>query len=605
MAKLPVCILLTALLTNVVYGSSGKLLHTFKYPPGGTVVVGRMVSDAGGNLYGTTIVGGTNNLGVVFELSDSGGGKATETVLHTFTGPDGANPSGGLIMDNAGNLYGTTQYGGSQNCSGGCGVIFELTRSQDGWSETTIYQFGQSGGYLPSGALVLDANGNLYGVAAGGKLSGGLIFELSPANGKWNYSLVYEFDWESQAAYPRGPLTFDKAGNLYGTTGPVNNDFGGDNGTVFELTPGPSGWNLALLHVFNSGDPSELNGGLLLDRQGNVYGTSQRGGARGHGTVFKVTHGNQGWIEHIIHSFRGTDGSQPASGLVADSAGNLYGTTQYGGDPCDNNSDGCGVVFRMSHNSGRWTGNVLHKFKGGDDGSNPIAALSIDAAGNVYGATIGQNGDGTAFQLTQRPDGGVKETVIHHFADTDGQSPYGTMTFDPAGNLYTTTFYGGHHNSGAVIELTKTPSGSWKEDVIFSFDGGPGGLTPAGSLLLDADGNLFGTTYQGGSNNCLCGLVFELTPSHDGWKENVLYTFLGGNDGNGSSGGLVEDAEGNLYGTTGRGGVYNSGTVYQLSQGQDGWTKTIIHSFQGGNGDGANPAAGLTQDAAGNLYGTT
>jgi len=607
MTKFPFRILVIVLLVNVAHGSSGKVLHTFKYPPGGTLAEGRMISDAAGNLYGTTAAGGTNNLGVVFELSNRGGGRATETVLHTFTGPDGAKPTGGVVMDSAGNLFGTTQFGGSPNCQGGgCGVIFELTHSQNGWSESILYQFSQSSSQ-PSGELIFDANGNLYGTAGGGKLGGGVVFELSPANGKWNYTLIYEFDWESQAVGPLAPLTFDEAGNLYGTTGFVRNDNGGDDGTVFKLTPGPAGWNLTVLHVFYS-DLPEPNAGLVLDRQGNLYGTTQGGGTENQGTIFRITRGT--WAVRILYSFRGTNGSQPLKGLVADSSGNLYGTTWKGGDPCDVNSYGCGVVFRLSHNSGRWSGGVLHKFSGGNDGSNPGAALTVDGAGNIYGTTIGpsQNGVGTAFRLTQTPDGGVKETVIHYFADTDGQSPYGSMTVGPSGTLYATTQYGGDRNSGAVVELTKTPSGSWKESVIFSFEGGLGGYVPAGSLLLDPNGNLFGTTFYGGHNDYYCGgscgVVFELTPSPDGWKESVLYTFLGGSDGR-SGGGLVEDVEGNLYGTTGGGGSYNSGTVYQLSLGANGWTKTIIYSFRGGNGDGAGPFAGLTQDAAGNLYGTT
>ncbi len=309
--------------------------------------------------------------------------------------------------------------------------------------------------------------------------------------------------------------------------------------------------------------------------------------------------------EKVLHSFNsnGTDGIHPQALLIFDAAGNLYGTTSQGG------SSSAGMVFELTPaGGGTWTEKVLYSFHGGADGSSPRAGLIFDAAGNLYGTTYngGTNFAGTVFELTPAGGGTWTEKVLLSFGnDVDGSNPQGELIFDGAGNLYATTKNGGGPNdAGTVFELTPAGGGTWTEKVLYSFSGGADGSDPFGGLIFDAAGNLYGTTYQGGSSRV--GTAFELTPAAGGtWTEHVLHNFGTGTDGSGPQAGLTFDGAGNLYGTTNGGGTYNHGTVFELMPAGGGnWTESVAHSF--GNGtDGAAPAAGLLLDGAGNLYGTT
>jgi uncharacterized repeat protein (TIGR03803 family) len=606
------------LIANITQAESGrKLLHAFEFSRGGNTPLAPMIFDTAGNLYGTTYDGGPSNLGVVFELSSGLDGRVQETVLHAFTGPDGANPRGNLVIDAAGNLYGTTESGGSTGCVSftglSCGVVFQLAHSEKGWTETVLHSFTENynhDGYQPFGGLVSDAKGNLYGATQGGGSfgEGGTVFELTLTQGVWSYSVIYDFGNQDLAAGPTAPLAIDANGNLYGT---ASGDDRENWGAVFELTQTPVGWNETLLYVFTGvQDGGGPGGSLVIDNAGNLYGTAAYGGANEYGVVFKLTPlSGGGWTESVLHSFQGADGRQPSGGLIADASGTLYGTTYLGGDPCDILGYGCGTVFRLNL-SGL---TVLHRFTGGNDAEYPIAPLTIDAAGNLYGTTEGDYQFSTAFQLAPMPDGGVKETVIHTFADADGQVPQGTLSLDMLGNPYGTTELGGSHSVGSVFELARSLSGAWTEKVIYSFTGEPGGnnpraggAEPTGGLLFDTAGNIFGTAFAGGNPTCqgqTCGTVFELTPTSGGWTETTLYAFKGGSDGGYPNGGLVSDSEGNLFGTSG-GGAYGYGTVFELTPGLNGWTETVIYAFRG-QGDGVRPLAGLIFDGSGNLYGTT
>ncbi len=291
--------------------------------------------------------------------------------------------------------------------------------------------------------------------------------------------------------------------------------------------------------------------------------------------------------EQVLHSFTGgTDGAYPEAGLVRDAAGNLYGTTAHGG------AYGYGTVFRVSASG---TETVLHSFTyNGTDGVDPEAGLVRDTAGNLYGTTAqgGAYTYGTVFEVSASGT----ETVLHSFTGgADGASPYAGLVRDAAGNLYGTTVSGGAYNYGTVFEV----SASGTETVLHSFTGGTDGRNPGAGLVRDAAGNLYGTTAYGGSYSN--GTVFEVSASG---TETVLHSFTGGTDGAypGEGGpGLVRDAAGNLYGTTGEGGAYNYGTVFEVSASG---AETVLYSFTGG-AYGEYPAAGLVRDAAGNLYGTT
>lgn len=373
-------------------------------------------------------------------------------------------------------------------------------------------------------------------------------------------------------AEPFAGLVFDSAGNLYGTT-----EGGGAAGTVFELMPGADGnWTETVLHSFGNGsDGAGPQAGLVLDADGNLYGTTYYGGAYDSGIVFKLAPGPKGvWTETILHSFgKGTDGALPVvAGLVFDTAGNLYGTTEAGG------VYGVGAVFRLTPGAdGSWKESVLHSFNpNGKDGVYPEAGLTFDAAGNLYSTTASggaYNYYGTVFELSPRAGGQWTEKVIYSFNGADGGYPQAGLIFDAAGNLYGTTFSGGVYSYGTVFQLAKKTRGKWTEKVLHSFDRlSKNGSYLDASLIMDAAGKLYSTTFLGGDmSGCAgsgCGLVFELARSTNGkWRERVLHRFHDTNgDGFGPLAGLVLDAAGNLYGTTRQGGAYYFyGTVFEIT----------------------------------------
>jgi uncharacterized repeat protein (TIGR03803 family) len=404
-----------------------------------------------------------------------------EIVLHSFgNGSDGSGPMAGLIVDGAGNFYGTTEYGGIHfTCpgGGGCGAVFELSpREGGGWTETVLHSFGGGNdGFSPVAALVMDRAGNLYGTTFSGGIHNncedgcGTVFELSPREGGgWTETLLHSFGGGTDGYYPAGVLILDGGGNLYGTTG--NGGIHG-LGTVFELSPREGGgWTETVLHSFKS-DGSEgfsPNAGLVLDGAGDLYGTTYNGGIHGFGTVFELSpREGGGWTDTVLHSFgRGNDGYYPFAGLVKDGAGNLYGTTEYGG--IHNNCDGgCGTVFELSpREGGGWTETVLHSFGRGTDGSVPVAGLIFDGAGNLYGTTQGGgiHGRGTAFELSPREGGGWTERVLFSIGFGDGlygDLPSCGLVLDGVGNLYGTTQGGGTYQGGTVFELSPEEDGSW------------------------------------------------------------------------------------------------------------------------------------------------
>ena len=378
-------------------------------------------------------------------------------------------------------------------------------------------------------------------------------------------------------------------------------------------------WHEKVLFNFNGTDGYQPMYGLIFDAAGNLYGTAFGGGdpscgdPNGCGTVFQLTPApGGGWTETVLHSFKGypTDGSYPYAGVIFDAAGNLYGTTDWGG------TYGGGTVFELTPTAGGgWTEKVLHSFGNGADAAFPYACLIFDAAGNLYGTTGGGGtyGVGTVFELSPAAGGGWTETVLHSFNGSDGHGPEAGLIFDAAGKLYGTTAWGGtgtdclNTGCGTVFKLTPVAGGGWTETVLHSFSNTDGALPFAG-LIFDAAGNLYGTTQQGGSYGF--GTVFELTPTAGGgWTETVLFSFNGnwsGRDGGLPEAGLIFDAAGNLYGTTGAGGTYAYGTAFELTPtAGGGWTETVLHSFNNNGTDGESPLAGLIFDAAGNLYGTT
>jgi uncharacterized repeat protein (TIGR03803 family) len=378
---------------------------------------------------------------------------------------------------------------------------------------------------------------------------------------------------------PYSGLTFDSAGNLYGAT-----DDGGvyGPGAVFELSPAAGGgWTEKVLHSFH-GSPHDgenpSGAGLILDASGNLYGTTAYGGQGtcNCGTVYELSPAaGGGWTEKLLHSFTttGEDGQIPlAAGLVLDAAGNLYGTTQNGGvATCEeyNNVQTCGTVFELSPTAeGRWMEKILHRFNNnGRDGYYPTSRLVFDTAGNLYGTTGagGMWGAGTVFELKPTSTGAWDEAVLHDFGNGQTGSPYAGVILDASGNLYGATYEGGTHQDGTIFELTPAAGGHWTETLLYSFVGGTAdACQPFGGVIFDTAGNLYGAGYQCGATNS--GAVFELSPvAGGGWSEEVLYDFSRDANGWQPFGGVILDSSGNLYGTTVEGGINNNGTVYEIT----------------------------------------
>jgi uncharacterized repeat protein (TIGR03803 family) len=370
-----------------------------------------------------------------------------------------------------------------------------------------------------------------------------------------------------------------------------------------------------VLHNFGAGgtDGTQPFAGLTFHGKGNLYGTTHGGGANVNlGTVFELSPAAGGsWTEKVLYSFGATssDGSYPYSSVAFDATGHLYGTTYFGGShPFD------GTVFELTPAAdGSWAETVLHSFGAtGKDGIGPRAGLIFDAKGILYGTTAGGGAysKGTVFKLSSAADGSWTEKVLYSFGESseDGSTPISELIFDGKGNLYGTTWLGGAQDQGTVFELSPAEGGTWAEKILHSFGASSGdGTIPQGGVIFDSQGNLYGTTSQGGGTASNGGTVFKLSREADGsWTEKVLHSF-----GADSQDGLFPEAglvfvKGNLYGTTEQGGTHRTGTVFQLSPAaESSWKERILHNFGGASADGHNPYAGLIADAEGNLYGTT
>jgi len=375
-----------------------------------------------------------------------------------------------------------------------------------------------------------------------------------------------------------------------------------------------------VIYNFNNytGDGYYPYSGLVADKTGNLYGTTYQGGANNFGSVFELKLSGGVWTETLLYSFAGStagDGEYPVqSPLVFDKAGNLYGTTEYGGS---NTSCNCGTVFELSKSGSTWKETILHSFlnQAQKDGYFPQAGLSFDSAGNMYGTTYygGAFGVGSVFQLAP-VKGGWKYRVIHHFDNASGGAAYpqGGITPGANGYYYGTTYYGGFaYNAGTIYRLFQARN-VWVAQNVFYFLEGGDGIYPDSSLTMDAKGNMYGTTYYGGSGEACgngCGTVYKMTlGKNNKYTQSVIYSFQAGvkdgqNPYNGA--GVTLDAKGNLYGTTLFGGsTNNAGTVYELKPSGSSYKESLLWSFDTVSGDGYYPRGGVIL-LNGNLYGTT
>jgi uncharacterized repeat protein (TIGR03803 family) len=404
--------------------------------------------------------------------------------------------------------------------------------------EHVIYHFqGGTDGYGPVSSLISDPVGNFYGTTEyGGGSFYGTVFELSPPQqlgGEYVETILYSFTNTGDGARPTAALLRDNAGNLYGTTSDSN---AGGDGEVFRLSPPiQSGgvWTESILYRFQGGtDGSSPNAALITDGRGNLYGTATS-------SVFELSPPqNRGtpWTFTLLHEFKccTSDGWNAVAPLVIDPEGNLYGTTEWGGDLSNDScgSPGCGTVFEVSppsHAVHAWAEKVIHTFTAGDDGFDPLTGLSLDVSGNLYGTTYsgGTGGGGTAFELSAPASGrgDWTHTVIHNFTYSgtqDGAVP-SAMILDSSGSLFGTTRFGGYqcayngayYGYGTVFEL-RNQHGVWNERILYFFHhGGVAARQPAAGLIIDDAGNLFGTTEEGGYAQCyngysFCGTVYQI-----------------------------------------------------------------------------------------------
>jgi hypothetical protein len=403
-------LVVTAIATLVLGAlpAASQNLTTIELLPSLTTYV-NLIPGPSGSFYGVSSGGGlarcSEGCGNVFQLTPSSGGGWTQTILHTFTGADGVWPQTGLLLDHAGNLYGTTFYGGSssEGCLGnGCGVVFRLSRDLNGtWTETILYSFtGGADGQSPTG-LVFGPSGSLIGTTIYGGSSScvspgcGVLFEVSRgSNGKWQEKVLYNFKGGASGQNPKG-IVANSSGDIYGAAGGgvIENACGGVYcGTVFEITGSRSGRKASLIHTFHGADGANVNGSLILDSAGNIFGTTQWGGkpcaSPGCGVVFELASAKGTWKEAVLYSFaNGTDGEYPSDGLAFDAEGNLYGGTSYGGsiENCNPFLDGaCGQVFELSSVSGRWR---INKEYATPNFYTPVGNLLFDSSGDLFGAS--------------------------------------------------------------------------------------------------------------------------------------------------------------------------------------------------------------------------
>jgi uncharacterized repeat protein (TIGR03803 family) len=408
----------------------------------------------------------------------------TFQVLHTFSaGADGADPIAGLTIDGSGNLYGTAESGGIGCTDFGCGTVYKVVRRGATWLTTPIYSFaGAPDGANPVGRVIFGPDGALYGTTSGGGTGCtigfpgcGTIFKLQPpptfcgnVRCPWKETILYRFTSPVDGYSPQGDLVFDAAGNLYGTT------------------------------------------------QGGGTGPCEDYAYRGCGTVFKLTHNGDGsWSKSTLYSFQGPDGEGPDAGVVLDQAGNIYGTTAIGGlTNCGSNGSGCGVVFELAPSGSGWTETMLHTFTGGADGNEPVSGLISDSAGNLYGTTYygGAENFGVVYQLTPGQDGWTF-AELYSFTDTGGLYPIGPLTLDTAGNLYGTASDGGMYGTGGTLYKLTWMNGQWINTTVYSLNfQGPSGGFPQGKVVIDAAGNLYSTSSTGPYPSPDAGTVWEVTP---------------------------------------------------------------------------------------------
>jgi uncharacterized repeat protein (TIGR03803 family) len=376
--------LVVAMLVNHAQASSTHVVYSFGGSDGEYFDT-ELVRDSSGNLYGTSVEGGNFQSGDVFQLKRTPNGW-TLTVLYSFTGgADGGEPYKGVTLDSHGNLYGTTVTGGSGGCEGGCGVVYKLTHTQGRWNQSVIYSFtGGSDGSGPGSPVVFDQQGNLFGATPTGGANGlGTIYQMRPrSDGTWKLAVAHTFTGGNDGSGgSAGRLLFDSQGDIYGvaTSGGAHG-----SGTAYQLSSVQQGrWRLKTLYAFKGQpDAGFPYGGLISDSAGNLYGTTYYDGKNDIGAIYELSQVDGKWQERVLHNFKGgLDGKRSISTMVSDATGNLYGTTIDGGSACD-----CGTIFKLAAGERKYS--VVYRFKGAPDGAYLYAGMVPGSAGRFYGITL-------------------------------------------------------------------------------------------------------------------------------------------------------------------------------------------------------------------------
>ena len=621
-------------------------LYAFSVNSSGAHPYAALVQGADGNFYGTTSEGGTHSRGIVFKITPSGG---TPTILVNFHGTDGDSPATTMVLGKDGNLYGTTLYGGSTatgDLYSGDGTVFKIATNGtlSGTTLTTLVNFNGNNGDLPSG-LIQGTDGNFYGTSSygGSQWNNGEVFKVVTNGTLAGTALTVLTSFEDvdvDGVYPEAGLAQGADGDFYGTTSLGG---GNDYGTVFKITPTGT---LTTLINFNNTDGSNANARMILGTDGNFYGTTSGGGANNTGTVYEIAAESQ-----VIRQFTAYDAVYHYGGLVQGSDLNFYGTSVYGGatnngtlykaalsatpasatltnlvnlngstgaEPYDTlivgpdgnyygtayvgGSSRNGTIFKVT-SGGAVT--VLHNFSaeatGGinSDGANPIGSLLLGHDGNFYGTSAGGGayGHGTIFEVNGTT---LAFTTLASFNGTNGDVPYAGLVQGPDDSFYGTTYNGGSSGNGTLYKLSGTAL-----TTLVNFTGA-NGANPIGALTFGNDGGLYGTTYKGGSSGY--GTIFEVILPSGSLTTLINLT---GTNGENPWAGLILGTDGSFYGVTGFGGVYGQGTAFKLT-----FTYTYVHSHLIGawalstlmnfsGQDGTTPFATLCPAIDGNFYGTT
>jgi uncharacterized repeat protein (TIGR03803 family) len=559
-----------------VDGSGYAVLHAFSTNCDGKNPVGALIQGQDGALYGSTVYGGSNRCGTVFTLTTNGSGYA---VLHHFdkTILDGQYPYGRLVQDAGGILYGTTSF----STNNGPGTIYKLNTNGSGFA--LIHAFAANGaeGQNPVG-LILGQDGELYGTSHKGSATSGVVFKLN-VDGT-GFTVWTSIPTNGLRAHMNA-LCQGTNGVLYGTT-----CYNTTAEKIFSI--GTNGSNYIVLYTFPAKGTNGQNPDtqLLQGLDGAFYGTTVAGGTNGAGTLFKINGDGTGFM--VLYHFKtnNADGRWPEDALIQGPDGTLYGTTLRGGFSDD------GTVYSIHPDGSGYT--QLHQFNSfASEGRTPSGSLTPDGAGSLYGVTHcgGNGGYGTLFMIGLD---GKNYSIVRHFGgSSDGQWPSGQLLLGPDAAWYGTTYTGGSNNFGTVFKIRGDGTGYTQ---LHSFFGTNDGDVPCDALVLDAAGMLYGTTAAGGSNSV--GTVFTLSTNGTGFA--VLHTFVtNGVDGASPAGGLLLGNDGTLYGLTEAGGTNNAGSVFELNT--TGNDYALLHNFQTNGADGTAPGSGLLQGANGALYGTT